>query len=176
MKPNEGLRGLKIKRNQFLCPSIKFVSKYPKVRRVYPQGPLAGDQLWSVRGGRRRRGDGRLPVVLVLVLLLCQGFNPIHPGRVEQAYSKCKMQKMQTAKCGGRLLLVVVVLPLWQGLNPIHPGRENQPYLQTSICQTPIIHGSKSLYFLATVLSKFQVVVLEQQWPWPMHQHLAAMS
>ena len=41
---------------------------------MYPQGPLAGDQLWSVRGGRRR-GDGRLPLVLVLVvLLLCHGF------------------------------------------------------------------------------------------------------
>ena len=159
------------------------MSKYPKVRLVYPQGPLAGDQLWSLRGGRRRRGDGRLPLVLVLVvLLLCQGFNPIHPGRVEQAYSKCKMQKMQTAKRGGRLKLVVLVLLLWQGLNPIHPGRVEQPYLYTSICQTPLTHGSTTLYFLATVLSKFQVAVLDQQWPWPMHQHLlkgyllAAMS
>ena len=33
------------------------MSKYPKVRLVYPQGPLAGDQLWSLRGGRRRRGE-----------------------------------------------------------------------------------------------------------------------
>ena len=24
---------------------------------MYPQGPLAGDQLWSLRGGRRRRGE-----------------------------------------------------------------------------------------------------------------------
>ena len=110
-------------------------------------------------------GGGRLVLVLVVVLLLCQGFNPIHPGRVEQAYSKCKMQKMQTAKCGGRLLLVVVVLLLWQGLNPIHPGRVEQPYLDTSICQTPLAHGSTTLYFLATVLSKFQVAVLDKQWP-----------
>ena len=152
------------------------MSNFQKFVDCIPRAPLPETNCgaWGVEGG----GGGRLPLVLVLVLvlLLCQGFNPIHPGRVEQAYSKCKMQKMQTAKCGGRLLLVVVVLPLWQGLNPLHPGRENQPYLQTSICQTPIIHGSKSLYFLATVLSKFQVVVLEQQWPWPMHQHLAAMS
>ena len=76
---------------------------------------------------------------------------------------KCK--KMQNAKCGGRLLLVVVVLLLWQGLNPIHPGRVEQPYLYTSICQTPLPHGSTTLYFLATVLSKFHVAVLDQQWP-----------
>ena len=58
-----------------------------------------------------------------------------------------KMQnaKMQTAKPGRRLLLVVVVLLLWQGLNSIHPGRVEQPYLHTSICQTPLTHGSTSL-------------------------------
>ena len=79
--------------------------------------------------------------------------------------AKCK--KMQTAKCGGRLLLVVVVLLLWQGLNTIHPGRVKQPYLHTSICQAPLTHGSTTLYFLATVLSKFHVAVLDQQWPIP---------
>ena len=61
--------------------------------------------------------------------------------------------------------MVIMILLLWQGLNPIHPGRAEQPYLHTSICQTSLTHGSTTLYFLATVLSKFQVGVLDQHLP-----------